>query len=67
MISMGSTLSVHPAASIPLVAVGRGAPYVVINRGPTDHDELATLRVDGDVDATFVPAVRALLDGGSPR
>ena len=43
VLALGSTLSVHPAAAIPLTALERGVPYVVINRGVTDHDELATL------------------------
>ena len=61
-ISLGSTLSVTPAATIPLAAAERGAPYVIINSGPTDHDGLSvvTLRLDGDVDAIFPPAVADL-------
>ena len=47
-LSIGSTLSVQPAASVPLRAVQRGIPYVVINQGPTEHDPLATLRLEGD-------------------
>src|SRR5207247_586260 len=37
VVALGSTLSVYPAASIPLLATERGAPYVIINRGPTEH------------------------------
>ena len=59
-LSLGSTLSVQPAASIPLAAVRAGAPYVVINRGETDHDHLATLRLEGDVAELLPPAVAAL-------
>lgn len=66
VLSLGSSLSVHPAASVPLTAAQRGVPYVVINRGQTDHDSLAevTLRLDGDVNAIFPAAVQATL--GSP-
>ena len=60
VLALGSTLSVHPAAAIPLTAVKRGVPYVVINRGVTDHDEVATLRLEGDVAAILPPAVAAL-------
>ena len=63
VVAMGSTLAVHPAATIPLVAVERGVPYVVINRGGTDHDGIATLRLEGDVAALFPPAVAALEEG----
>jgi NAD-dependent deacetylase len=61
--ALGSTLSVYPAASIPLVAATRGAPYAIINRGPTEQDgarEL-TLRLEGDVAEIFPPAVAEAL------
>jgi hypothetical protein len=32
VIAMGSTLSVYPAASIPLMAASRGVPYVIVWR-----------------------------------
>src|SRR5262245_44383923 len=60
VMALGSTLSVHPAASIPLLAARRGIPYVIVNRGATDHDGHAsvTLRLDGDL-TTIVPAAVA--------
>ena len=59
VLALGSTLSVQPAAMIPLQAARRGAPYVVINRGPTDHDELCTLRLEGDLVEILPAAIRA--------
>jgi len=58
-ISLGSSLTVNPAASVPLASAQRGAPYVVINQGETDHDNIPqlTLRVEGDVNAIFPAAV----------
>jgi NAD-dependent deacetylase len=63
VVALGSTLSVYPAASFPLLAAQRGAPYVVINRGPTDHDAepAVSLRIEGDVAEIFPPAVEAAL------
>lgn len=63
VIALGSTLSVYPAAGFPIGAALRGVPYVVINRGPTDHDGHAavTLRLDGDVVELFPPAVAEAL------
>lgn len=63
VVALGSTLSVYPAANIPLLAVARGIPYVIINRGPTDHDAMAdvTLRIEDDVAKVFPPAVAAAL------
>ena len=57
VLALGSTLSVYPAASIPLLAAERGTPYVVVNRGMTEHDDhpAVTLRLDGDV-TEIVPA-----------
>lgn len=56
-LSLGSTLTVNPAAAIPLYATERGTPYVIVNKGATDHDRLAavTLRMDDDV-GEIIPA-----------
>lgn len=48
VISVGSTLEVQPAALVPLRARERGAYYAIVNLGPTAHDRLAGLRVEGD-------------------
>jgi NAD-dependent deacetylase len=63
MVALGSTLSVYPAASFPLLAAERGAPYIVINRGATDHDheQCVTLRVEGEVGEIFPSAVDVAL------
>lgn len=65
VVAMGSTLSVHPAATIPLIAAQGGATYVIVNRGKTDHDDhpLVSLRMEGDVVGLFPPAVTAALNG----
>jgi NAD-dependent deacetylase len=60
VLALGSSLVVTPAADIPLLAVRRGTPYVIVNRGATPHDELSTLKLDVDVDDVVPPAVRAL-------
>lgn len=59
VLALGSTLSVNPAASIPLYATQRGTPYVIVNRGATDHDRLrvVSLRIEGDVGEILPPAV----------
>ncbi|PCI31898.1 MAG: NAD-dependent deacetylase [Elusimicrobia bacterium] len=59
-ISIGSTLEVQPACLVPLQVLKNGAPYVVINRGATAHDGIATLRLEGDVNE-ILPAVVARL------
>lgn len=59
VVSLGSSLSVYPASEVPLIAARRDVPYVVINRGPTDHDGFpeVSLRLEGDVLEIFPPAV----------
>jgi NAD-dependent deacetylase len=63
VVALGSTLSVYPAASFPLAAAERGVPYVIVNRGESDHDThpAVTLRLEGDVVRIFPPAVEAAL------
>jgi NAD-dependent deacetylase len=63
VVALGSTLSVYPAANLPLLAAARGVPYLIINRGATEHDGLpeVSLRLDGDVIALFPPAVAEAL------
>lgn len=55
VLAVGSTLEVTPAAHVPLAAARRGVPYAIVNLGPTAHDALATVRIDGDA-VEVVPA-----------
>jgi len=63
VLALGSTLSVYPAASIPLLAAARGIPYIIVNQGPTEHDGRpeVTIRVDGDVTSVVPAAIRSAL------
>jgi NAD-dependent deacetylase len=63
VLALGSTLSVNPAASIPRHAAERGKQYVIVNRGPTDHDTLSfvTLRIEADVSDVVPAAVELAL------
>lgn len=65
VLALGSTLSVHPASAVPLLAAERGTPYVIVNRGPTAHDAhpSVTLRLEGDVTEIVPAAVAAALGG----
>lgn len=58
VLALGSSLVVTPAADVPLVALRRRVPYVIVNRGATPHDVLATLTLDADV-AEVLPAAVA--------
>ncbi len=63
VIAVGSTLSVYPAAYFPLEIAGRGDPFVIVNEGPTDHDRLATVRIEGKAGDVLPELVGALIAG----
>lgn len=60
VMALGSSLVVTPAAEVPLVALRHGAPYVIVNRGETPHDHLATLRIEADVAEVLPAALRVV-------
>ena len=60
VLAIGSTLSVFPAADFPLQIAARGDPFVIVNRGETDHDRIADVKVDGKA-GEVVPAIVAAL------
>ncbi len=57
VIALGSSLVVTPAANVPLVAVRKRVPYVIVNRGATPHDSIATLKLEDDVNELLPAAV----------
>jgi NAD-dependent deacetylase len=52
-LAIGSSLVVWPAAGFPLIAKRNGAKLVIINREPTEFDELADLVVRDDIGAVL--------------
>ena len=62
VLSIGSTLEVTPAAHVTLAAAQRGVPYAIVNLGPTAHDGIATVRVEGDAVEIVPAAVEASFD-----
>ena len=59
VIAIGSTLEVEPAASVPLAAHQAGASYAIFNMGPTAHDEVADVRLEGDATELIPQAIEA--------
>lgn len=57
LLVLGSSLQVMSGLRFVRRAARRGIPVAIITRGPTRGDELATLRVDGELE----PALRAVL------
>ncbi len=62
-VAVGTTLSVFPAAQVPLEAAGRGAPLVIVNQGPTEMDHLARVKLDGPAGTVLPALVDLLLEG----
>ncbi len=60
VIAVGSSLSVYPAAYVPLDVASRGAPFIIINNSPTDLDSVASTRLDGMAGALLPQLVEAI-------
>ena len=58
LLCIGSSLEVQPVAGLPLVTHAAGGQVAILTQGPTPLDELAAVRLAGDV----VGELRALLD-----
>ena len=57
MLVLGSSLMVQPAASLVGLALRSGARVVLVNRGKTPYDRVATLRVWAGIGKVIPPAV----------
>lgn len=60
MLVVGSSLEVHPVASLPLETVAAGGALAIVNRGPTALDGHATLRIDAGAGETLQEVLAAL-------
>ena len=61
VLAVGTTLSVWPAADIPLAAARRGIPFIIVNRGDTDLDEAADVKIDGSAGEVMSELVKRIL------
>jgi NAD-dependent deacetylase len=57
---LGSSLVVYPAAGFPIMAKRKGAKLVIINREPTEQDEIADLVLHSEIGPTMRAAVDVL-------
>ncbi len=58
-LAIGSSLVVHPAATMPVLAKEKGAILVIINREPTPIDRLADFVLRGDIGDILAPFAEA--------
>jgi NAD-dependent deacetylase len=56
-LSIGSSLVVWPAAGFPMMAKRNGAALVIINREPTEFDDVADLVVRNDIGEALAPFI----------
>ncbi|RAI45607.1 SIR2 family NAD-dependent protein deacylase [Rhodoplanes roseus] len=56
-LAIGSSLVVWPAAGFPMLAKRNGARLVILNREPTEFDEVADLVVHADIGNVLAPFV----------
>jgi NAD-dependent deacetylase len=50
LLCIGSSLEVHPAAGLPLLTQRSGGRVAILTKGPTPLDDLAEVRLSGDVE-----------------
>jgi len=63
-IAIGSSLLVHPAAGLPVLAKRRGARLVIINREATPLDDIADLVLNGEIGAICMRLAELSGDAG---
>jgi NAD-dependent deacetylase len=56
-LAIGSSLVVWPAAGFPLMAKRNGAALVIVNREPTEFDDIADLVVHEDIGSVLAPFI----------
>jgi NAD-dependent deacetylase len=57
---VGTSLEVHPVAGLPELTVAKGGKVAILTKGKTPLDDLATLKVEGDVEEVLKGVVAAL-------
>lgn len=64
---VGSTVSVWPAADIVLRAASQGKPIVIVNKGGTDADNIATVKIDAGIGDVLPELVDRILAQPTPN
>lgn len=62
LLCVGSSLEVHPVAGLPEITRAAGGQVAIVTAGPTPYDDVAVVRLSGDV-VDELDAVLAALDG----
>lgn len=60
MLCVGSSLAVHPVAGLPELTLAGGGRLAIVTRGPTPYDDVAAVRLGGEVDEELTALLAAL-------
>jgi NAD-dependent deacetylase len=60
MIAIGSSLEVWPVAELPADTLRGGGQLALVTMGPTPYDDVAAVKLDGDVEAEMTAVLAAL-------
>ncbi|MGK2877223.1 MAG: SIR2 family NAD-dependent protein deacylase [Solirubrobacterales bacterium] len=60
LIAVGSSLVVHPVASLPAITLKSGGELALITSGPTPYDDEALVKLDGDVEEEMTALLAAV-------
>src|SRR6478609_716723 len=60
MLAIGSSLEVHPVASLPGITLANGGTLVLVTQGPTPYDRDAEVKLEGDVVDELSAVLKAL-------
>jgi NAD-dependent protein deacetylase/lipoamidase len=60
MLCVGSSLAVYPVAGLPELTLAGGGRLAIVTQGPTPYDEVAAVKLDGEVDEELEALLVAL-------
>ena len=66
LLCIGSSLEVHPVAGLPMLTHAAGGRIAILTQGPTPLEELASVRLRGDVVAELQALCAALGCAAAP-
>jgi NAD-dependent deacetylase len=60
MLAVGSSLEVHPVAGLPGETLARGGRLAIVTKSETPYDDVADVKLSGDVVAELASVLSAL-------
>jgi NAD-dependent deacetylase len=61
LLVVGSTLEVYPVAGMPDTTLASGGALAIVNKGPTQYDHVASVRIDASAGETLRAVADALV------